>query len=123
MTFRAQRQTVRASGFLAGSLLIDRRRTFWTLTAWEDEKAMKAFRGSGPHAQAMSKLAEWCDEASYAHWNSDNGLPDWPEAHEHLIAEGRLSRVAHPSQDHLARHFPKPRLRPLIAQNLKPVKS
>lgn len=46
-TFASQRQVVRAAGFSGGRLLIDARRTFWTLTAWEDERAMKAFRGTG----------------------------------------------------------------------------
>ena len=31
-TFLSQRQVVRAPGFSGGKLLIDRRRTFWTLT-------------------------------------------------------------------------------------------
>jgi heme-degrading monooxygenase HmoA len=124
MTFRTQRQTAGAAGFLGGKLLVDKRRTFWTLTAWQNEKTMKAFRGSGPHAMAMPKLVEWCDEAAYTHWTTtENSLPEWPQAHEILVKEGRLSRVARPSQDHTARHFPEPRLQPLIAQNLKPVKS
>lgn len=38
MTFLAQRQTVRAPGFIGGRLLIDYQRTFWTLTVWENEK-------------------------------------------------------------------------------------
>lgn len=124
MTFLAQRQTVRATGFLAGRLLVDRHRTFWTLTLWENEKSMKAFRGAGPHSRVMPKLVEWCDEASYTHWmTKDGSIPDWPEANERLIKEGRLSRVAHPSPDHEARRFPKPRLQPLIGQNLKPTKN
>jgi hypothetical protein len=124
MTFRSQRQTVRAPGFLGGKLLIDSHNTYWTLTAWESEKSMKAFRGSGPHAMAMPKLVEWCDEAAYMHWITANDLlPEWPEAHDNLVREGRLSRVARPSADHLARHFPKPRLHPLIGKNLKPLKS
>ena len=122
MTFSAQRQSVRAAGFIGGRLLIDRHRTYWTLTVWEDEKAMKGFRGSGPHARAMPKLVEWCDEASYAHWlSADDSVPDWPQAYEHLVSEGKLTRVAHPSQDHLDRRFPRPRLQPLIAQDLKAV--
>ena len=122
MTFQTRRQTARAAGFLGGRLLIGDVHTYWTLTAWQDEKAMKAFRGSGPHARAMPKLAEWCDEAAYTHWAAaDGALPEWPEAYERLLNEGRLSRVMHPSRDHLARHFPKPRLQPLIGQDLKPV--
>jgi hypothetical protein len=118
MTFRVQRQTSHAPGFLGGRLLIDNLHTYWTLTVWENERTMKAFRGSGPHARAMPKLAEWCDEAAYAHWIAANdSIPEWPEAYEHLLSEGRLSRVARPSKDHESRLFPKPRLQPLIGQN------
>jgi hypothetical protein len=121
MTFRVQRQTVRAPGFIGGRLLIDNLHTYWTLTVWEDEKSMKAFRGTGTHARVMPKLAEWCDEAAYAHWMADRLIPNWPEAYERLLSEGRLSRVARPSQDHESRCFRKPRLQPLIGANLKPV--
>jgi hypothetical protein len=75
---------------------------------------------TAPHAKVMPRLVEWCDEASYAHWIPSAGsVPSWPEACEHLVAEGRLSRVARPSPAHEARQFPKPRLKPLIALNLK----
>ena len=77
-TFASQRQVVRAAGFCGGRLLIDARRTFWTLTAWEDERAMKSFRGTGAHARVMPRLFEWCDEAAYAHWTVPDGeIPDW----------------------------------------------
>jgi len=121
-TYASQRQVVRATGFCGGRLLIDARRTFWTLTAWEDERAMKAFRGTGAHARVMPRLFEWCDEAAYAHWTAPYGeLPDWLEAYEHLSSEGRLSHVAHPSDDHRERRFSKPRLQPLIGQDISPV--
>jgi hypothetical protein len=119
-TFLSQRQVVRAPGFSGGKLLIDRRRTFWTLTVWQDERAMKAFRGSAAHAKVMPHLAEWCDEAAYAHWAFDgDSVPDWQEAYGRLVAEGKLSRVAHPSREHSARQFPEPRLKPLIGNDLK----
>jgi len=128
-TVQTIRQVLRAAGFFGGRLLVDSHHTFWTLTVWESEQAMKAFRGSGQHARVMPRLAEWCDEASYAHWISisdsnfkDAFVPTWPEAFEHLVSEGRLSRVAHPSRDHEARHFPKPRLKPLVGQDLKPIR-
>jgi heme-degrading monooxygenase HmoA len=124
MTFRSQRQVLRAPGLLGGRLLLDAKRTFWTLTVWESERAMKAFRGGGPHARAMPKLVEWCDEAAYAHWIPATAeVPSWPEAYEHLLSDGHLSRVAHPSVDHQARKFPKPRLQPLIEQDVKPTPS
>jgi Domain of unknown function (DUF3291) len=126
MTFRSRRQVSWAAGFSGGRLLIDSHRTYWTLTVWESEHAMKQFRGSGAHGEVMPKLAKWCDEASYAHWTiaeatiGDGTVPSWPEAYAHLVTEGRLSRVEHPSADHEARRFPQPRLKPLIGQNLKP---
>jgi len=122
-TFLSQRQVVRASAFLGGRLLLDAKRTFWTLTTWENEKVMKAFRGSAPHAKVMPRLVEWCDEAAYAHWiPGADSVPLWQEAYEQLVAEGRLSRVAHPSPEHDARHFAKPRLQPLIGLDLKPAR-
>ena len=100
---------------------MDARRTFWTLTVWESERAMKAFRGSGPHAKVMPRLVEWCDEAAYAHWiPTSSSVPPWPEAYEHLVNDARLSRVAHPSPNQDARHFAEPRLKPLIGLDLKP---
>ena len=119
-TFLSQRQVVRAPGFSGGRLLVDAKRTYWTLTVWQDERAMRAFRGSAPHAKVMPRLVEWCDEAAYAHWvpNGDT-MPSWQEAYERLIAEGRLSRVSHPSASHDARQFAKPRLKPLIGRDLK----
>ena len=114
---------MRALGFVGGRLLIDAGRTFWTLAVWENERAMKAFRGSEPHAKVMPRLMEWCDEASYAHWiPTGASVPSWLEAYEHLVDEGQLSRVAHPSPGHDARHFAKPRLRPLVGLDLKPAR-
>jgi heme-degrading monooxygenase HmoA len=117
----AKGQATKAPGFLGGRLLVDSHRAYWTLTVWENEAAMKAYRGSGAHGKVMRKLVEWCDEAAYAHWESaDATVPAWPEAYEHLVNSGKLSRVSHPSAAHEARQFPQPRLNPLIGQQLKP---
>ncbi len=122
-TFRSTRQVARAPGFLGGRLLVDKHRTFWTLTAWDDERAMKAFRGSGAHSQVMPRLFRWCDEAAYAHWTpAEEKIADWPEAYERMTHEGRLSRVAHPSADHDAKRFASPRLKPLIGREIDPPK-
>ena len=103
---------------------MDKRRTFWTLTVWENEKAMKAFRGSGAHAKVMPRLANWCDEAAYSHWETtDETVPTWPEAYKYLLTTGKLSRVNYPSAAHEAKLFVQPRLHPLIGVDLKPRKS
>jgi hypothetical protein len=57
-TFLSQRQVERGPGFVGGRLLVDSRWTFWTLTVWESEPAMKRFRGSGAHAKVMPQLAK-----------------------------------------------------------------
>jgi hypothetical protein len=118
-TLRARQQAVRAAGFRGGRLLVDRSRTYWTITAWQDEASMRAYRGSGAHGKVMPRLLEWCDEASVLHWSAETAeLPDWPAAYERMVKEGRPSRVNHPSPNHDALRFPPPRVQPLIGQNL-----
>jgi heme-degrading monooxygenase HmoA len=95
------RQAKRALGNLGVGLLRDADRTFWTRTAWRDEAAMEAFMVAKPHRSAMAKLVEWCNEASVVHWTQESpDLPNWHEAHRKMVAEGRRSRVRHPSRAH-----------------------
>jgi hypothetical protein len=118
---RAARQLARSPGYLGGKLLIDRHRTFWTVTAWDDEAGMRAFRSSGAHRQVMPRLLSWCDEASIAHWTQDGPeLPDWLEAHRRLTADGRLSKVRHPSPQHSARQIALPRVPSRLERFLPP---
>jgi hypothetical protein len=91
-------QAKRAPGNLKAAGLRDSHLTFWTLTAWSDENAMRAFMLSGPHQHAMPKLFNWCDEASVVHWNQETAeLASWSEAHRRMVEDGRQSRVQHPS--------------------------
>jgi heme-degrading monooxygenase HmoA len=107
---QAARQTGRSSGFLRGRVLPDRGMTFWTITLWQDEQAMRNYRSSGRHGLIMRRLAGWCSEAAVVHWtSSDAELPDWTEAHRRLSSEGRLSKVDHPSPEHIERRFREPR--------------
>jgi hypothetical protein len=111
-TMLIQRQTEAAPGLIGVRLLVDSNRTYWTLTAWADEKSMKAFRGAGPHSKAMKKLPEWCDEAAYSHWTEEaSRLPEWPEAYEHLLAAPKISRVLHPAPAHERSEFRQPNLK------------
>jgi hypothetical protein len=108
-TLQIVRETENASGFLGGKLLREAQNTFWTVTAWEDEPKMNAFRIAGSHLVAMTKLLDWCDEASVAHWHQETPrLPTWLEAHRRMISDGRLSKVNHPSSAQLANRFPSP---------------
>ncbi len=77
--------------------------TFWTLTVWDSEADMAAFRREPPHRNAMRKLRDWCDEAAYARWEqADATLPDWIEAARRLRDTGHLSHVLHPSPEQQA---------------------
>jgi hypothetical protein len=108
--FQSDRQAKAADGHLASKLLAEQNNTFWTATAWSDEKAMKAFMIAGAHGAAMKKLLHWCDEASVVHWTQDEAaLPSWEHAHARMQAEGGRSKVNHPSAAHLAFQIRAPR--------------
>ena len=118
------RQAQRAPGFLGGKLIIDAKKTFWTITAWNDGAAMSAYRNVGPHRRVMPKLLTWCDEASVVHWEQEgSALPDLKEAHRRMVgAEARPSKVSHPSSAHLAGQIAEPRSR-IPERVLKPLES
>ncbi len=49
----------------------------------------------------MPRLMVWCDEASVVHWEqAETTLPTWAEADARMRAEGRPSKVRHPSSSH-----------------------
>jgi hypothetical protein len=107
---QSQRQARRAPGFRSGGLLPDRHWTFWTMTAWDSEEAMRRFMLSGPHKAAMPHLLHWCDEASVAHWTQpEDALPSWEEADRRMRETGRPSKVNHPSPRHAALAYQPPR--------------
>ena len=106
---RSASQARKAPGNLGVKLLRDRRNTFWTCTCWSSESDLKAFVLAKPHGAAMRKLLEWCDEAALVHFTQpDSTLPSWSDAYKRILAEGRPSKVNHPSTDHTAHAFPAP---------------
>ena len=110
--FRSSRQAQRSEGFLDGKLVVDSRNTFWTVTAWTSEAAMRAYRAQGSHRDAMSKLAHWCNEASVAHWQQEStALPSPEEAFRRMLERGRPSRVDHPTADHTNGRIEPPKVR------------
>lgn len=122
-SLRSARQARRAEGFLGGRLMGDGRKVFWTVTAWSDEAAMRAFRNAGVHLAAMRRLPGWCSEASYTHWEQGApALADAREAHRRVRDEGRLSRVRHPSPAHAAGRAAEPECAVRFAKTLRPAR-
>ncbi|RYY14643.1 DUF3291 domain-containing protein [Methylobacterium sp. WL6] len=115
-TLRSLSQTKAAPGLIGGSLLADRKRTFWTLTLWTDQSDMRRYMISGAHRKAMPKLLDWCDEASVVHWTQEaEDIPTWNEAAERMRSEGRVSKVHHPSPQHRDLSFATPRTAGAVA--------
>lgn len=108
---RSESQVRNAAGFRKGALLPDRKRTFWTITLWDSADHMRAFMTSGAHMQAMPKLLHWCDQASVAHWQTDeDALPSWEDAAQRMRTQGRASKVLHPASGHADLTYDEPRL-------------
>ncbi len=111
--FRANEASIKAirksDGYLGGKELVDKSFTFWTVTVWDSDKAMKFFRNNDPHKTAMRNLPEWCNEGSYIHWLQESSeIPGWDILYSRMIAEGKLTKVKHPSLRHLDMSYPPP---------------
>lgn len=100
------RQANHSAGLIKSAFQRKAKNAFWTLTLWQDEASMKAYRNSGVHGKVMPKLLDWCDEASVVHWHQESlELPTWSEAEHRMRTEGKFSKVKHPSSDHAAKQF------------------
>ncbi len=89
-------QMRRSDGYRAGSLRRYRDGSFWTMTVWRDEAALRSYVTSGAHLKAMPRLAAWGREASTARWNqSGEGLPGWTEAERRMRDTGRVLPLPH----------------------------
>ncbi len=109
-TFRSMRQAQSALGYLGGRLNREGR-AFWTVSVWEDEDAMRAYRQSGAHKDAMRRVNDWCDELATAHWVQETvEMPGWEDI-ARRVAEGRFLKLQHASPRHLAREVLPPKSR------------
>lgn len=105
-TVRTARQAARARGFAGGAVLADPARTFRTITVWRERDDMRAYVAGGAHGRVMPRLLGWCDEASVVGWEQpDATVPGRATAEARMRAEGRPSRVRHPSDDHAGMMF------------------
>ncbi len=102
-------QAQNSEGNLGADVLAEANNTYWTRTAWQERDLMHAFVGSEPHLTTMSRLDEWCDEATFVDWEQASGdLPDWQDGYRHLVASGQSASLTDATDAHLARKFPAP---------------
>jgi hypothetical protein len=110
-SYRSSRQLTKQAGFLGGRLLADANLAFWTITAWQGADRMRHYRDSGAHQRAMPLLSLMCSEASVAHWQQeDETLPDWQTAHERMSSGARFYKLSAPSENHVDKVIPQPKL-------------
>ena len=75
MSLRSIYQANNSRGLVAIKIRI---RDFRTLTVWESEEDMKAFRNSGVHLKAMMESSKLGFNRSHS-WQTDS-IPTWEEA-------------------------------------------
>ncbi len=88
---------------MTGNLGVRLRKTrglrFWTLSLWEDEEALRAYRDILRRGRAVPNAREWFDENSIAHWEQESTeMPGWEEAASFLRRHGHLYGVDYPSE-------------------------
>ena len=68
-SLRILRQARSSQGILGVSLrAYPLRGVFWTLSAWNDEAALRAFAGADPHRTLIGKIRPWATEATFRFW-------------------------------------------------------
>ncbi|MCD0451581.1 DUF3291 domain-containing protein [Actinocorallia sp. API 0066] len=90
------RQALRAPGAVGVALKADPlRRTFWTVSAWTDEQAIRAYAGTEPHRSTMRRKRSVMKESTFVFWNSSPA--DLPVSWDTVRARIAEQRAARPS--------------------------
>jgi hypothetical protein len=96
-------------GYLGADALAEANDVWWTVSAWQDRDAMRAFVGTEPHLGVMTRVDDWCDEATFAEWSQDSPeLPDWKTSFDRIVADGQSATLTNGSAANEDRTFPAP---------------
>lgn len=85
------KQVRSAPGTIGASLRAEPfKKTFWTLSAWQDQESLEAFSRSDPHAKVVAKLIPTMDRSTFVFYGAARSeLPlSWDDA-TRRIAEKR----------------------------------
>ncbi len=111
LTASVVRQLERTDGLVGYSLRAQPfARTFWTLSAWTDARALAAFVAEMPHQRVMAKLGPHMGPTRFTTWTAPgSALPTtWDVAIGHLDSSSSRDHAtpppAHRSPDHQPTH-------------------
>jgi hypothetical protein len=67
---------------------------------------MQIYMMADAHREAMPKLVERSDEASFVNWNQDSSeLPNWDIAEQWMAEQGKFVSLKYSSKAHLRNQF------------------
>jgi hypothetical protein len=102
-------QAMKSEGNLAADALADAHDAWWSVSAWQDHRLMRAFVDTEPHLAISARLDHYCDEATFVDWEQAGpDLPDWQTSWRHLTADGQVAELTQPSAANQTRDFPAP---------------
>lgn len=102
-------QAQNSEGNLGADVLAEASNTYWTRTVWQERDLMNAFVGSEPHLHTMSRIDDWCDEATFVEWEQVGAdLPDWQDGYRRIVASGQGPSLTGATDAHRTRDFPAP---------------
>jgi quinol monooxygenase YgiN len=87
MAFAVARQLEHSEGLIGYSLLAQpTKKTFWTLSAWTNQQALRAFVRTMPHMKIMKALQPYMEPTRFTTWQAlGSMLPvPWTDAMDHL---------------------------------------
>ncbi|WP_034520036.1 DUF3291 domain-containing protein [Actinomadura rifamycini] len=86
---RQARTAPGAHGFTLKAQLA--KRTFWTLSAWRDDAALRAYAAAEPHRSTMRRKRAVMRDSTFVFWTvRGSELPlTWADAQQRLAAEAR----------------------------------
>lgn len=88
----AWKQVSGAPGAYGASLIAEPlKRTFWTLSAWEDKDALYTYARTEPHRSIMTGLRPVMKDSVFTFWQAPSAdLPiAWPDARRRLAEQAR----------------------------------
>lgn len=92
-SMKAANQARRSAGFVAGTVLKDRGRAYWTCTLWDTADAARSYRDAAFHGAVMPAARRWATTMATAAVDTPRReVPDWHEAAA-VLATGRVVRM------------------------------